>query len=236
MADEKGNLVRKMCHIMETVPYIQKRGYNKFHDYHYALEADVSDAIRKKLAELDVLFVPSLEETIQREVTTRKGNAETVTRTRIHYRFIDGDSGEEIEGYMEGEGQDPGDKGIYKAITGTIKYVLMKVFLIPTGDDPEADEEIDEGSAVRQTSPMADEPEVNPATGEEIPSYPDIALPPPGTKGINDVRVLLGHAQVLGWSADKIIEWVEHRTGKAPCELGAAQAKALKDAIKKEKQ
>ena len=32
-----------------------------------------------------------------------------------------------------------GDKGVYKAITGAVKYIFMKNFLIPTGDDPEKD-------------------------------------------------------------------------------------------------
>lgn len=41
---------------------------------------------------------------------------------------------------MIGEGMDTGDKAIYKAITGAQKYVLMKTFLIPTGDDPELEE------------------------------------------------------------------------------------------------
>lgn len=78
------------------------------------------------------------------------------------------------------------------------------------------------------------ESEINPTTGEEMHSYPDIALPPSGTKGINDVRAMLGHAQVLGMSEDEVMDWIERRAGKAPCELNAAQAKALLEAIKKE--
>ncbi len=32
-----------------------------------------------------------------------------------------------------------GDKGIYKAMTGGLKYALLSLFLIPTTDDPERD-------------------------------------------------------------------------------------------------
>lgn len=32
-----------------------------------------------------------------------------------------------------------GDKGIYKAYTGGLKYALLSLFLIPTTDDPERD-------------------------------------------------------------------------------------------------
>ena len=35
---------------------------------------------------------------------------------------------------------DTGDKWVYKAITGAVKYIFMKTFQISTGDDPEKDE------------------------------------------------------------------------------------------------
>ena len=49
--------------------------------------------------------------------------------------------------------EDAGDKGIYKAIAGAQKYALMKVFMIPTGDDPEADEGVDERNHKAPTKP-----------------------------------------------------------------------------------
>jgi hypothetical protein len=42
-----------------------------------------------------------------------------------------------------GHGIDNADKGIFKAITGAMKYWLMNQFLIPTGDDPERDNQMD---------------------------------------------------------------------------------------------
>ena len=59
-----------------------------------------------------------------------------------------------------GSGDDPADKGLYSAYTGAVKYFLMKAFLIPTGDDPEADEGTDkraaEKPAPRETISEAD--------------------------------------------------------------------------------
>ena len=52
-------------------------------------------------------------------------------------QFIDVDSDHELNGTWSGSGTDTVDKGLYKAITGGIKYVLNTNFLIPTGDDPE---------------------------------------------------------------------------------------------------
>jgi hypothetical protein len=57
------------------------------------------------------------------------------------------DTGETLTSIYKGEGEDEGDKGLYKAYTGATKYFLTKNFLISSGDvlndvepnDPEAD-------------------------------------------------------------------------------------------------
>jgi hypothetical protein len=36
-----------------------------------------------------------------------------------------------------GSGQDEGEKGLYQAYTGGLKYFLLDLFLLPTFDDPE---------------------------------------------------------------------------------------------------
>jgi hypothetical protein len=46
------------------------------------------------------------------------------------------------------------DKGVYKALTGSEKYFLMKAFLIPTGDDPEKESK-DERKEVKQEQRQA---------------------------------------------------------------------------------
>jgi hypothetical protein len=64
---------------------------------------------------------------------------------------MDAETGESITTAMEGEGQDPGDKAIYKAVSGTQKYVLLKFFMLASGDDPEADEGVDQRNAEKET-------------------------------------------------------------------------------------
>ncbi len=51
--------------------------------------------------------------------------------------LLDVDSGESHVSTAYGQGQDKGDKGVYKAATGAEKYFLLKTFLIATGDDAE---------------------------------------------------------------------------------------------------
>lgn len=137
-------LVRKLTEVMDQVKYIQKKGFNKFHKYSYATESDVSERVREELAERVVMMIPNVIESTVREHKNRSNNIEYIVKVRMEFKFIDGETGEELIFHSEGEGQDAGDKGIYKAITGAQKYALMKAFMIPTGDDPEADSGVDE--------------------------------------------------------------------------------------------
>ena len=136
MAEEK-KLVKKLAEIMKEMEYIPKRGWNDFHKYNYALESDITDAVREKMAERDLILLPNILETTTREVTTARGRTEYIVRVRMLYTLMDGETGEHLQFNWEGEGQDAGDKAIYKAQTGAHKYAIMKLFNIPTGDDPE---------------------------------------------------------------------------------------------------
>lgn len=145
MSEEKQKtLVKKLSEVMQEVKYIQKRGHNKFHNYKYATESDVAEKVREALAERSVIMIPNVKEHTTREHINAKGKTEYIASVVMEFKFIDGESGEEISFHSVGEGQDAGDKAVYKAITGAQKYALMKAFMIPTGDDPEADSGTDE--------------------------------------------------------------------------------------------
>jgi hypothetical protein len=131
------NLVEKLAAVMAAVERVPKNGENKFHGYKYATEADLSDAVRSNLARYGVMLIPSVESLEWREVDTKRGK-ERIATLRVKFTATDGAT--EIAFHVIGEGQDPGDKATYKAMTGAMKYALLKLFLIPTGDDPETEE------------------------------------------------------------------------------------------------
>jgi hypothetical protein len=134
------NLTQKLCQVMATVDRIPKTGRNDYHGYSYAEEAVIVEAIRKELASRNVMLYPSLQTRMLGDGTgaiTVEGGITTVLMT---YTFVDGDSGETMESAWAGQGQDSGDKGLYKAYTGSNKYYLMKTFLLPTGDEKGADD------------------------------------------------------------------------------------------------
>jgi hypothetical protein len=134
------NLVQKLCEVMAAVERVAKHGRNEFHKYDYAREADIVEAIRGELASRNLFIFPDV---------TAHARAGEITDIMVGWTFVDGDSGEERTCHIPGAGQDKGDKGVYKALTGSEKYFLMKAFLIPTGDDPEKESK-DERKEVKQ--------------------------------------------------------------------------------------
>lgn len=132
----KAALVKKLAEVMAKIKHVAKRGRNEFHNYDYATEADIADAVREGLSEAGIMIIPNVTHHEWREVTVKSGK-QAVALLTVEYTITDGSS--EIVFKMVGEGQDSGDKCTYKAITGATKYALLKLFLIPTGDDPERD-------------------------------------------------------------------------------------------------
>jgi hypothetical protein len=148
------SLILKLVEVMKSIPYIQKAGFNSFHKYRYASEADVNERVREEFAKRNLVMIPDVKSCTVRPHVTHKGHHESITTVEVEFKIIDGDTGETISFTTFGEGQDAGDKGIYKAITGAQKYALMKMLMIPTGDDPEADERTDEQHQTQDTESL----------------------------------------------------------------------------------
>lgn len=140
MSDVPQSLVKKMCEIGASLSFIEKRGKNTFHSYRYATEADLVSAIRLEMFKRNVFLTPSFV-SHNREQITRQTKEKTTTTgltdIMVNWTWRDGDTGETLECLVAGCGEDSGDKGTYKAFTGSEKYLLLKTFLIPTYDDAE---------------------------------------------------------------------------------------------------
>jgi hypothetical protein len=139
----RANLFKKLAEVTEALQRVPKRGRNDFHKYDYVLEADLMEAVRLELAKRRV-FIFSAVDSVQR--------TETLTTIHCTFTFADGESGEVYAIAGAGTGDDRGDKGLYKAITGAVKYMLMKNFLISTGDDPEGDDGPDRRNSKPRTA------------------------------------------------------------------------------------
>lgn len=132
-------LASKLAEVMAAVGRIPKRGYNDHFKYKFATESDVADRIRRELAERNVILIPAVTECVRHEMgKTSSGAVKALTELKMTFTFRDGDSGESITTPWLGSGIDTEDKGVPKAMTSGEKYFLLKMFLIPTGDDPDA--------------------------------------------------------------------------------------------------
>src|SRR5512141_37793 len=135
---DDASLVRKLAWVMQRGGYIQKKGWNDFFKYKYVTEADLVCQILLLLATAGIMIIPDVvDESREPDAVQERSGTSALTRVTIEYTVTDGK--ETIRFKMPGYGVDRSDKGVYKAVTGRMKYVLMKLFLIETGDDPERD-------------------------------------------------------------------------------------------------
>jgi hypothetical protein len=151
------SLPQKLARVMEAIGWIEKTGRNEFHKYDYATEADIVDKVRKELIANRILPTFSTIATSREAKEGERGGY--LTDVMIEWTFRDIDTGDIITSRVPGCGEDKGDKGLYKAITGSEKYWLTKSFLIPTGDDPEresgADGEVSRPASARGPLPTS---------------------------------------------------------------------------------
>ena len=133
-------LIKKLIEVSKAIGYLQKDKRNTGQNYNYLSEAKIKETIKAEFEKQGIVFNYSTTDAREYEISsTAKGTKQFNTIANGTYQFMDSDSKTVIEGTWFGSGSDTGDKGLYKAITGGIKYVLNTCFLIPTGDDPEND-------------------------------------------------------------------------------------------------
>ena len=70
-------------------------------------------------------------------VQTGNTAIDRLTTVDVAYKIVDVESGEFETIVSSGTGMDSQDKGIGKALTYAYKYLLLRTFAIPTGEDPD---------------------------------------------------------------------------------------------------
>jgi hypothetical protein len=141
----KKTLIVKLAEACDAVGGVEKKGRNEFQRYNYVKAADIAKAVRHELFSRGILTIIDEKEWIKiAEIPTNSGNLIALMQLRAEVSFRDET---EILGPIQAfaTAMDSGDKAIYKAKTGLLKYVLRGIGLIPDEkDDPEFDEGVDE--------------------------------------------------------------------------------------------
>jgi hypothetical protein len=138
-------LFQKVLLVYEQVRYIQKDKRNNFHGYNYASEAAIKSQLHEAFLANGLILLPpeilSLHDGEPSAAKEGKEGKNFLTTIQVRFAIADTATGETMTGTTYGRGSDSSDKGIYKALTGALKYWLTTTFLIATGDDPEQDAE-----------------------------------------------------------------------------------------------
>jgi hypothetical protein len=135
---EPDKLATRLARVMGAIHGVKKDGRNDFHKYDYATSDAVLFEVRKALSLEGVCFMCGVDEVMRDERAAKNGVQFHIT-LKLAMAFHCGETGESLTTTWYSEATDTGDKAINKAQTAGVKYFLLKAFLIPTSDEPDAD-------------------------------------------------------------------------------------------------
>ncbi len=120
----------KILSIMEAVQRLEKDTNVSFGktDYKALSEEKVTSILRDQMIKQKLIVFPV------EMFSHREGQ---ITHVDVKYRIVDTESGQFIEVVSCGDGADTQDKGSGKAMTYAYKYMWLRTFAIPTGEDPD---------------------------------------------------------------------------------------------------
>ena len=125
------NIYEKIAAIMQDVQYLAKDDHVSFGSTSYKAlsEEKVTSIMRAEMLKHKLVVFPVSQ------VANRTGN---ITHVDVVYRMVNVENPEEsIEIASCGDGADTQDKGSGKAMTYAFKYMWLRTFALPTGEDPD---------------------------------------------------------------------------------------------------
>lgn len=203
------NLHEKLIEVRKKIPRVSKDAKNSKYDY--VSSSNVLGKIRPLLDEQKILIIPNIV-----DAKAQYGEKTIFTELTIEFHIINAEkTDEKITISWYGQGIDySGEKGVGKALTYAEKYLLLKLFNIPTdGDDPDGQ---------KPTQPPENK-----------------GFPTPDEGGLDKLFALIGMARGFEMKENLINNIALH--GKAPHDLSNDELRSaianLSNAIKaKEKQ
>lgn len=125
------NIYEKIAAIMQDVQYLAKDDKVSFGSTSYKAlsEEKVTSIMRAEMLKHKLVVFPVSQ------IANRTGN---ITHVDVVYRMVNVENPEEsIEIASCGDGADTQDKGSGKAMTYAFKYMWLRTFALPTGEDPD---------------------------------------------------------------------------------------------------
>lgn len=151
------NLYEKIAAVMQSITYLVKDTQVQFNTTKYSAisEENVTKSVRKHLIEQGIVIVP---------IQINHHREGTLSTVDVTYRIQNVEDPDDfILAVSSGTGADSQDKGVGKAMTYAYKYLLLRMFAIPTGNDPDS-------------TPSDELDEMLPATNEEQQELYDMMI------------------------------------------------------------
>lgn len=129
------NLLQKLLEIRKAMPFLKKEAVNQGQGFNYVSSSQVLGIFREKADELGVLIVPRVT-----NGTCGEKGKQLLVELYIDYEVVNvEDPKDKINIPFYAQGLDMGEKGVGKALTYGEKYLILKLFNVPTDkDDPDA--------------------------------------------------------------------------------------------------
>ena len=116
---------------------LKRDGYNENAKYKFFSEAQYKALFTKLFAKHGIEFKATMLALEHDSFTNSKGTLQFIRRVLMEFTIMDIYTGESESSQFVGEGYDVGDKAIYKAYTGALKYYYADTWQVATGDEPE---------------------------------------------------------------------------------------------------
>jgi len=131
----------KLMAVMADMEAIGKERKNTQQGYNFRGVDDVYNMVQPIMAKHGVVMASTILADSHEERTSKGGGVLIYRILKIRYSFIAAD-GSSLNTEVIGEGMDSGDKATNKAMSVAQKYAILQMFLIPTVDlkDPENDD------------------------------------------------------------------------------------------------
>lgn len=137
---DKKNIYQRIHAVMQDVKKLKKDLKVSYPGTNYKAvsEEAVTTAVRESMIKHGLVMYPEKIETVLHFVTTQKGASQYLDEMNVTYKIVNIDDPKEfILVPSRAHGIDTQDKAPGKAMTYAAKYALLRVFMIPTGDDPD---------------------------------------------------------------------------------------------------
>lgn len=162
-------IYKKLLAIMTEVGSVGKDRQNAQQGYKFRGIDDVMNELHEKFSQHGVFILTNIMDQRREERPTKSGGINIYSINTYRFTFM-AEDGSFVESTQIGEGMDNGDKASNKAASVALKYALLFMFLIPTEDakDPENDNH-DLKAEKKPTPPVQPVPPKTPAPKSSVP-------------------------------------------------------------------